>query len=327
MSTETLFPPIQPFHSGFLSVSEKHTLYYEEVGNPKGKPVIFLHGGPGGSIRPKSRTYFDPAFYHIILFDQRGTGKSTPKLELHENTTMHLVDDIEKLRKFLGIENWLVFGGSWGSTLALMYAIHYPQLVNGLILRGIFLGRQKELRWLYQDGACRLRPQQWQDFIAPIPIEEQDNLLQAYYRRLVSGTEEDKIRYAKKWNAWEDANAFHLPQPEVDQKDLLSDEARYEADRSELALALIETHYFMNHCFFDDENYIMKQLEKIYAIPCQIVQGQYDTVCPPQTAWELKQNYPQAKLTLVPDGGHAGSIGNMAVELVRATEEFKQYCR
>ena len=325
MHPEPLFPPIQPYHDGYLPVSKEHTIYFEEVGNPHGKPVVFLHGGPGGAVQPKSRTYFDPEFYRIILFDQRGTGKSTPKLSLHENTTWHLVEDIEKLRIHLGFEKWLVFGGSWGSTLALLYAIQYPHRVNGLILRGIFLGREKELQWLYRDGASQMRPQAWHEFLKPIPESEHKDLVQAYYQRLNQGQDTEKIFYAKCWNAWEDANAFHMPQPKAAHKELLSDEAQYAADMAVLSLALIETHYFVNHCFYEDENYVFKRIKRIHHIPCRIVQGQYDTVCPPSTAWELKQNYPKAVLTIVPDGGHAGSIGNMAVELVRATQDFKKY--
>jgi proline iminopeptidase len=323
MPTYQLYPDIEPYQCGSLPVSDLHNLYYEEAGNPNGKPIVFLHGGPGGCIRPKSRTYFDPQYYHIILFDQRGVGKSTPKMCLDENTTWHLIDDIEKLREYLNIDKWLVFGGSWGSTLALTYAIQFPQQVCGLILRGIFLGRKKEMDWLYQHGASMIHPKEWHDFLAPIPLDERGDILHAYYRRLITGTEAERISIAKTWNTWEDINANLLPQPKEVQDELSPDKTRHEADLDALAIALIETHYFVNHCFFGDENYILNRLDRLDSIPCMIVQGQYDTVCPPVTAWEVKQRYPRAELTIVPDGSHAGSVGSMAVELVRATEKFK----
>jgi proline iminopeptidase len=324
MTSTQPYPDIEPYRTGFLPVSAVHTLYYEESGNPEGKPIVFLHGGPGGSSHPKARKYFDPAFYRIILFDQRGAGKSTPALCLDENTTWHLVEDLEKLRLHLGIQQWVVFGGSWGSTLALAYAITYPEAVLGLIMRGIFLGRKMETDWLYQHGASMIHPEEWQDFISPIPQEERHDFISAYHKRFQTLDGTEQYKYAKIWSDWEDANSFHLkPEASLDEE-IATEETKRLAEKSTLAVALIEAHYFMNHCFFEQETYLLDHIAKILHIPCRMVQGRYDMVCPPRTAWELKQYYPNAELILVPDGGHAGSVGAMSIELVRATEDFKK---
>ncbi|MBI9049246.1 MAG: prolyl aminopeptidase [Anaerolineaceae bacterium] len=324
MTQESMFPEIEPYRTDLLEVSAQHQIYYEEVGNPHGKPILFLHGGPGGSVVAKSRRYFDPDFYRVILFDQRGTGKSQPKLSLHDNTTWHLIEDIEKLRRHLGISQWSLFGGSWGSTLALAYATNHPNRVISIILRGVFLGRQIELDWLYQHGASMIRPQAWQAFVEPIPATERFDMVQAYYSRLTSTmSEEEKFTLAKKWNHWETANAYLIPPEIKEPAKELSEEEKYAKKQSELALALIETHYFVNHSFFENDEFILNHLAKIHHIPCFIAQGQYDTVCPLQTAWDVKNHYPTAELNIIPDGGHVGSTGNMAIELVRITNHGK----
>jgi len=324
MTTTQPYPDIEPYRTGFLPVSKEHTLYYEESGNPEGKPIVFLHGGPGGSSHPKSRKYFDPSFYRIILFDQRGSGKSTPHASLHENTTWDLVEDIEKLRKHLDIAQWVVFGGSWGTTLALAYTITNPDRVLGLILRGVFLGRKIETDWLYQHGASMVQPEAWQDFIAPIPQDERHDFIQAYHKRLLASNGDERLKLAKSWSNWEDANSFHLkPEPSMDQS-IATEESKQKAELAVLAIALIESHYFINHCFFESESYLIDHIKCIQHIPCRIVQGRYDMVCPPQSAWELKEHYPKAELVIVPDGGHAGSVGNMSIELLKATDDFKQ---
>ena len=326
MTLEAQYPAIEPYNTDYIQVSSIHRVYYEEVGNPNGKPILFIHGGPGGKIMPKSRQYFDPDFYRIILFDQRGTGKSQPKCCLEENTTWHLVEDIEKIRKHLGIEKWAIFGGSWGSTLGLTYAISHPETVLAIILRGVFLTRPKEIQWLYQHGASMLRPIQWAKFCEPIPDNEQHQILHAYYKRLISNSSEDeKFALAKVWNQWETDNAYLYP-PEK-KKDLpeKTEEEIYQENLSALSLALIETHYFVNNSFYETDNWILENIGNIQHIPCYIVQGQYDTVCPAISAWELKKQYPIAELTIIQDGGHAGSIGNMAVELVRITNHIKSF--
>jgi proline iminopeptidase len=324
MVDETQYPPIEPYKTGYIQVSAIHTLYYEQVGNPKGKPILFLHGGPGGKIMPKSRQYFDPEFFRIVLFDQRGTGNSTPKCCLEENTTWNLVDDIEKIRKHLQIDQWAIFGGSWGSTLALTYAITHPEQVLAIILRGVFLSRKIELEWLYQLGASMLRPIQWEQFVRPIPENERHEVLHAYHRRLISDiSEEEKFQLAKIWNQWETDNSYLFkPEKKTDQPEK-TDEEKYQDYLSELALALIETHYFINHSFYENDEWILNHLVNIHHIPCYIVQGQYDTVCPAVSAWDVKKHYPAVELTIVQDGGHAGSIGNMASELVRCTNQIK----
>jgi proline iminopeptidase len=328
MTNEALYPAIEPYKTGYLQVSPVHQIYYEEVGNPHGKPILFIHGGPGGKIMPKSRRYFDPAFYRVILFDQRGTGNSQPICCLEENTTWHLVDDIEKLRIHLNIAKWAIFGGSWGSTLGLTYAIMHPNAVLAIILRGVFLSRQKELTWLYQHGASMLRPREWEAFQKPIPETERDDMLHAYHRRLTSNMpEKEKFKLAKVWNQWETDNAYLFPPEQKTNIPPKTEEQIYQDNLAALSLALIETHYFINHSFYENDDWILNNIVNIHHIPCYIAQGQYDTVCPAISAWELQKYYPLAQITFVQDGGHAGSIGNMAVELVRFTNLTKSHYR
>jgi len=310
------YPEIEPYKTGKLRVAISHTLYFEECGNPKGKPVVFLHGGPGGGISPVYRRFFDPAFYRIILFDQRGAGKSTPSAELHENTTWELVGDIEKLREHLDIQRWLVFGGSWGSTLALSYAITHPQRVIGLVLRGIFLCRKSEIDWFYQEGASNIFPDAWDRYLAPIPPDERDDMVSAYYKRLTSVNMDERIAAAKAWSMWE-ATTSHL---------FIDEQSVANFDNSELALAFarIECHYFINNAFFSSDNYLIENAYKINHIPTRIVQGRYDMVCPIRSAWDLCKVLTTADLRIVPDAGHSALEPGNARELIQATDDFKR---
>jgi proline iminopeptidase len=312
---QKLYPILEPYASGFIDVSELHSMYYEECGNKNGKPIVFLHGGPGGGIIPKIRQFFDPEFYRIILFDQRGCGKSTPHAELTDNTTWHLVSDIETLREHLGIEQWAVFGGSWGSTLALTYAISHPNRVKALILRGIFLCRPHEIDWFYQKGASYVYPDYWEDYVRVIPASEQDDMVSAYYKRLTSPIPEIRLEAAKAWSKWEAATS----------KLLYSEENVQEFDNPEMALAFarIECHYFINKIFFDNPDFILENIREIRHIPTVIVQGRYDMVCPMTTAWDLHKAFPEAKLVVVPDAGHSAMEDGIATELISATNVYK----
>ena len=312
----SVFPEIEPYRSGFLPVSDLHTLYYEEVGNPQGKPVVYLHGGPGGGINAYARRFYDPRFYRIILFDQRGAGQSTPHAELRENTTWDLVADIERVREMLGIDRWLVFGGSWGSSLSLTYAIQHPERVLGLVMRGIFLCRQSELDWLYQDGASQVFPEGWDQFTAPIPPEERGDLLQAYYKRLTDPDKAVQQAAAWPWSRWETQCSRHIPDPAALEKD--------EDALKTLAISRIEAHYFVNQCFFPDEDYLLEKAPTINHLPTIIVQGRYDMVCPIRSAWDLKKVMPAVDLRIVPDGGHSVRDPGIAAGLVQATEDFKR---
>ena len=318
MYPRTLYPEISPYHTDFLPVSALHTLYYEESGNPQGRPVIFLHGGPGTGVAPSHRQFFDPAFYRIILFDQRGAGKSTPSGELRENTTWDLVADLEKLRTHLGIARWLVFGGSWGSTLALSYAITHPHPVLGLILRGIFLCRSSEIAWMYQDGASHVFPEAWEKFIAKIPAGERGSMVEAYYRRLTAeAPAEDpsgRLEAARSWNDWENS-ILHL-YPKTD--------SAPEDPQHTLSLARIECHYMINRAFMESDTFLLENLAHIRTIPCRIVQGRYDMCCPAVTAWQVSQALPQAGLRLVPDAGHSAFEPGIASDLVQAADDFKE---
>jgi len=312
-----LYPAIEPYHTGFLPVSDRHTLYYEESGNPAGRPpVVFLHGGPGGGTHPFQRQFFDPQFYHIILFDQRGCGKSTPFADLNENTTWHLVADIERLREHLAIDRWLVFGGSWGSTLALAYAVTHPDRVVGLILRGIFLCRSSELRWFYQEGASNLYPDAWEKYLAPIPEEERGDLIGAYYKRLTSDDEETQLEAARAWSIWEASTSRLLPDAKAAQE--------FEDPRLALPFARIECHYFYHGGFFESDAFLLDAVHKIAHIPTRIVQGRYDLVCPIRTAWQLSKALPEAELVIIPDAGHAASEPRTQSELVHAADDFKR---
>jgi proline iminopeptidase len=297
-----------------LSVSPVHTLYFEESGNPGGKPVVFLHGGPGGGTDAKQRRFFDPARYRIVLFDQRGCGKSTPHASLVDNTTWHLVGDLEALRAHLGIERWQVFGGSWGSTLALAYAETHPERVTELVLRGIFLLSDRELRWFYQWGTSELFPDAFEAYRDAIPREERGDFIKAYHLRLTSEDPSVRAAAAKAWSVWEAATSYlHVNADYV---------ARAGEDRFALAFARIECHYFVNRGFFDRETQLLDDIGKIRHIPSVIIQGRYDVVCPMVTAWALHRAFPEAVLRVVPDAGHSAFEPGIVHELVQATDAF-----
>jgi proline iminopeptidase len=311
----TYYPPIAPYRVGRLPVSHGHTLYFEESGNPQGKPVVFLHGGPGAGTDPKQRRFFDPAAYRIVLFDQRGSGQSTPFASLEHNTTWDLVADLEALRTHLGIDRWQVFGGSWGSTLALAYAETHPDRVTELVLRGIFLIRKWEIDWFYQDGASHLFPDAWEDYLAPIPKEERHDLLAAYHRRLTSDDRATRLAAAKAWSTWEGRTSYLLPNDAWISKTGEDDFAT--------AFARIECHYFVNHAWLDGSRALLENVEKIRSIPGVIVQGRYDVVCPMDSAWALHRKWPEAELKIVPDSGHAAHEPGIVHELVTATDRFR----
>jgi proline iminopeptidase len=308
-----LYPELEPVRAGHLRVSERHEVYFEESGNPDGKPVVFLHGGPGGATSPKHRRFFDPRKYRIVLFDQRGCGQSRPYGEVRENTTWDLVADIELLREHLGIGRWQVFGGSWGSTLALAYAQAHPQRVTGLVLRGIFLSAAWELDWFYGGGASALFPDVWEIFLAAIPEAERGDLLQAYLRRLCSGDPEVQKPAVKAWCTWEGA-LMNL---------CTSAEAVAELGEDELALAFsrLEAHYFA-HGSWLREGQLLAGVDRIRHLPAVIVQGRYDVVCPMKAAWELHRAWPEAEFLIVPDAGHGALEPGISKALVAATDRF-----
>ncbi|HEY5665472.1 MAG TPA: prolyl aminopeptidase [Gammaproteobacteria bacterium] len=315
--TETiLHPPVEPFDSGYIDVGSGHEIYYEQVGAPKGAPVVFLHGGPGGGGDRNARRFFDPERQRAILFDQRGAGRSRPLASLVENTTWRLVEDIERLRRHLRVERWVVFGGSWGSTLALSYAQLHPEAVAGLVLRGIFLLRRKELQWFYQHGASELFPERWQEFLEPIAEPDRGDLLAAYHRGLNCGDQAVEERLARSWSVWEGATSSLFADPDREQAFGAADFA--------LALAKIETHYFVNRGFFDSEDQLLRGIDKIRKIPAVIVQGRYDVVCPPVTALELAECWPEADLRIVPDAGHSAFEPGIATELIAATRRLTE---
>ncbi len=309
-----LYPPIEPYNQGILEVSQLHRIYFEESGNPVGKPVVFLHGGPGGGSVPIYRQYFDPALWRVILFDQRGCGKSTPHAELRENTTWDLIADIEKLRVHLGIKQWVVFGGSWGSTLSLAYAETHSDRVQALILRGIFLVRQKELQWFYQEGTSYIFPEAWQEYLKPIPESDRHDLISAYYRRLTSEDPQIRLEVARAWSIWEASTSKLLVDPNLI--------AKFGEHNFAEAFARIECHYFMNKCFFETEDYLLQNVDRIRHIPGAIVQGRYDIVCPTISAWELHQAWPEAEFIVVPDAGHSMSEPGITQALLEATDRF-----
>ena len=314
----SLYPDIDAHRTGRLKVSPVHELYYEESGNPNGKAVVFLHGGPGGGTEPKHRRYFDPAVYRIVLFDQRGCGRSTPFASLVDNTTWDLVSDIEKLRTHLGIEKWQVFGGSWGSTLALAYAETHPARVSELVLRGIFLLRREEIQWFYQQGASWLYPDAFEEYIGHIPAAEQGDLLHAYYKRLTSSDPAVQSAAAKVWSVWEGRTSCLIPNAELI--------ARTAGDEFALAFARIESHYFVNDGWLTDGRELLApaNIDKLRKIPGVIVQGRYDVVCPAKSAWDLHRAWPEADLRIVPDAGHAASEVGIVHELVAATDRFRR---
>lgn len=312
----TLYPEINPYDMGMLPVSDRHTLYYEQAGNPNGKPVVFLHGGPGGGSNPNYRRYFDPERWRVVLFDQRGCGRSTPHADLNENTTWDLVADIEKMRSHLGISRWAVFGGSWGSTLALAYSQTHPDACTALILRGIFMLRAKEIRWFYQEGASYLFPDAWEDYLRPIPPEEREDLVAAYYKRLTSEDTKTRQAAARAWSVWEASTSRLIPSEQA--------RSRFAMDRFAEAFARIECHYFTHHGFLDDEDQLLRNVDQIRHLPCVIVQGRYDVVCPMVTAWELHRAWPEAEFVLVPDAGHSAAEPGIVDALVRATNRLGQ---
>ncbi|XP_074584297.1 proline iminopeptidase [Curcuma longa] len=314
-----LYPHIEPYSTGFLKVSDIHTLYWEQSGNPNGHPVVFLHGGPGGGTSASNRRFFDPEFYRIILLDQRGAGKSTPHACLVDNTTWDLIGDIEKLREHLGIPEWQVFGGSWGSTLALAYSQLHPDKVTGIILRGIFLLRKKELDWFYEGGAAAIFPDAWEPFRDFIPEEERDNFILAYNKRLNSDDLDVQIKAAKIWTTWELMTA-HLLQNEENVK-------RGEDDIFSLAFARIENHYFINKGFLPSGSYLLDNVDKIRHIRTVIVQGRYDACCPMMSAWDLHKAWPEAEFKVIPDAGHSANEPGIAAALVAANEKFKNLIR
>ena len=309
-----LYPPVEPFNSGSLPVSPLHTLYYEQVGNPAGRKAVFLHGGPGGGIQPEYRQYFDPERWHVALFDQRGCGKSTPHAELRENTTWDLVADIERLREKLGIDRWVVFGGSWGSTLALAYAETHPERCLGLILRGIFLLRRQELLWFYQEGASALFPDAWDEYLKPIPEAERGDLMSAYHRRLTSPDPAVRREAAKAWSVWEASTSRLLPDPSLVE--------RFGGDEFADAFARIECHYFVHGAFLRTATQLLDDLTRIAHLPGVIVQGRYDVVCPATSAWALHKRWPGSRLAIVPDAGHSMKEPGITSALVEATDAF-----
>lgn len=318
--TETLrslYPEIEPYNSGWLKVSPIHEIYYEESGNPKGKPAVFLHGGPGAGTDGKMRRFFDPKRYRIVLFDQRGSGKSRPHASLEENTTWDLVADTERVREHLGIDKWLVFGGSWGSTLALAYAQKHPDRATEIVLRGIFLLRRSELEWFYQNpqGAGSLFPDLWDQYIAPIPEAERGDVMAAYYKRLTSTDKKVLQEAAEAWSVWEGATSYLRLKPEYVKK--FREDAAYAA-----AFARIECHYFVNKGFLRSDTQLLDDVGRIRHIPAVIVQGRYDVVCPARSAWDLHKAWPEADLKIVIDCGHSAFEAGTTSELVTATDKF-----
>jgi proline iminopeptidase len=313
---KSLFPATRPYSTGRLRVSPLHTIYYEECGNPDGKPVVFLHGGPGGGIEPMYRRYFDRRKWRIVLFDQRGCGRSRPHAELRENTTWHLVSDIEGLREHLGIERWVVFGGSWGSTLALAYSQAHPERCKALILRGIFLLRRSELLWFYQEGASHIFPDAWEHYLAPIPPRERGDLIRAYHKRLTSRSRAVRFSAARAWSIWEASTSKLRTDPALVKK--------FGHGRFADAFARIEAHYFVHRGFFKREDQLLRDVKRIRHIPGVIVQGRYDVVCPMRSAWDLHRAWPEAKLIVIPDAGHSMSEPGIRSALITETSRMLQ---
>lgn len=309
----SFYPAIQPYATHQIPVSAGHQLYVEECGSPDGAPVLFVHGGPGAGCAEQDRCFFDPEAYRIILFDQRGSGRSTPHAGLDDNTTPALVADIEVIRQRLGVERWLLFGGSWGSTLSLVYAEAHPERVLGMILRGVFLCRQPDIDWFYQDGASRIFPDYWQDFLAPIPMGERDDLLAAYYRRLTSENELERIRAAKAWSIWEARCATLLPNRHVVE--------RLGSPHVALAMARIEAHYFMHQSFVKPDQ-ILANAHRLADIPGVIVHGRYDILCPIDQAFALHRAWPRSQLEIIRDAGHASSEAATLNALIRASDSM-----
>lgn len=307
-----LYPPLQPYAIHALKVDETHTIYVEESGRADGHPVVFVHGGPGGGTEPWHRQFFDPQRFRIILFDQRGCGRSTPYASLQNNTTWHLVSDMEQIREHLGIDQWSVFGGSWGSTLALTYAQQHPQRVTGLVLRGIFLLRKAEIDWFYQEGTSWIYPDAWEPYEALIPPEERGDYVSAYYRRLTSDDPKIRLEAAQVWSQWEGATSKLIPTPGA--------VSRFAHPSFAEAFARIECHYFVNRGFFERDDQLLANIDLIRHIPATIIQGRYDVVCPMRSAWDLHRAWPEARFVQVADAGHAASEPGILAALVAATQ-------
>lgn len=310
---QTLYPEIKPYARHELAVEAPHVLYVDESGSADGLPVLFIHGGPGAGCDSASRRYFDPALYRIVTFDQRGCGRSTPHASLENNTTQALIGDIERIREHLGIDRFVLFGGSWGSTLALAYAQTHPQRVHGLILRGIFLCRPQEFSWFYQEGASRLFPDYWEDYVAPIPVEERGDLMQAFYKRLTGADQIAQMHAAKAWSTWEGRTATLRPNTQV--VDRFS-----EAHRA-LSIARIECHYFVNDAFLEP-NQLLRDMPKIAHLPGIIVHGRYDAICPLDNAWALHQAWPNSELQIIRDAGHSAAEPGITDALIRSAEQM-----
>lgn len=310
-----LYPVPETFDSGMLDVGDGHRVYYEQSGNPAGKPVVFVHGGPGGGTNPNHRRFFNPARYRIILFDQRGCGKSMPHASIDHNTTWHLVADMEKIREKLAIKKWQVFGGSWGSTLALAYAIKHPKVVTELILRGIFLVRQKELQWFYQNGTSEMFPDAWEEYLKPIPAAERGDMIKAYHKRLTSPDRDTRLTACRAWSIWEGFTSGMFTRMD-DVK------ASFGEEKFAEAFARIECHYFVNRAFLDSESWLLDHCAAIKHIPTIIVQGRYDVICPMVSAWELHKALPQSELFVIPDAGHSAFEDGNARALTAATDRF-----
>jgi proline iminopeptidase len=311
-----LYPPIEPFEIERLRVSDLHELHLEQSGRPDGQPVIFVHGGPGAGTTPEHRRFFDPDAYRIVLFDQRGCGRSTPRASLEQNTTWDLVEDMEKIRVHFGIDRWVVFGGSWGSTLALAYAETHPDRVTAIVLRGIFLLRPREIRWFYQEGASFVFPDAWDAFLAPIPVDERVDLLAAYRRRLTGDDPAERATAARAWATWEASTIRLIPDPK-----LIAEFSQPDAADN---LARIESHYFANHGFFDHPDQLLDGVPLIRHIPAVIVHGRYDMCCPVSNAWDLHRRWPEAALEIVPDAGHAAMEVGIVDRLVEGTDRFRR---
>ena len=312
-SLRTLYPEIEPFETGFLDVGDGHTIYWERVGTRGAKPAVFLHGGPGGGFSPAHRRQFDPALYDVLLFDQRGCGKSTPHAGLEANTTWHLVADIERLREMVGAEKWLVFGGSWGSTLALAYSQTHPERVSELVVRGIYTLTKAELAWYYQFGVSEMFPDKWERFVAPIPEAERGDLMAAYRKRLTGEDKAARIEAARAWSLWEGETITLLPQPETSNK--------FGEDDFALAFARIENHYFV-HGGWLEEGQLLRDAHKLRGIPGLIVHGRYDMPCPARYAWQLHKAWPDAEFFLIEGAGHAYSEPGILDRLIYATDRF-----
>lgn len=308
----TLYPEIKPYARHQLAVDHPHELYVDESGTPDGLPVLFVHGGPGAGCDAASRRWFDPTLYRIVTFDQRGCGRSIPHASLECNTTWDLVADMERIREHLGIEKWVLFGGSWGSTLSLAYAQTYPERVHALILRGIFLCRPQEIQWFYQAGASRLFPDYWEDYLAPIPVEERHDLVAAFYRRLTGSDQIAQMHAAKSWSIWEGRTATLRPNGQVIE--------RFSEPQRALSIARIECHYFVNNAFLEEDQ-LLRDMHKIAHIPGVIVHGRYDVVCPLDNAWALHQAWPNSELSIIRDAGHAAGELGITDALVRATSQ------